>query len=63
MLVLVLLVILVSMPFMEWVMMTNQKLVLPDFLKGLRTLDQKKRRDICKLLFFVKNGGDERTGH
>jgi membrane protease YdiL (CAAX protease family) len=28
-------IILVSMPFMEWVMLTNQQMVLPDFLKDL----------------------------
>jgi membrane protease YdiL (CAAX protease family) len=33
--ILVLIIMLVSMPFMEWAMLWNQKMVLPDFLKGI----------------------------
>ncbi|WP_029274926.1 CPBP family intramembrane glutamic endopeptidase [Pedobacter borealis] len=33
--ILVLIIMLVSMPFMEWTMLWNQKMVLPDFLKGI----------------------------
>jgi membrane protease YdiL (CAAX protease family) len=58
MLVLVLVAILVSMPFMEWVMMTNQKLVLPDFLKGLENWIRRKEDETMQItLLLLKMAG------
>jgi hypothetical protein len=58
MLILVLVAILVSMPFMEWVMMTNQKLVLPDFLKGLENWIRRKEDETMQItLLLLKMAG------
>ncbi|HMI05278.1 MAG TPA: CPBP family intramembrane glutamic endopeptidase [Pedobacter sp.] len=55
---LVLVVMLVSMPFMEWVMLTNQKLVLPDFLKGLEHWIRRKEDETMQItLLLLKMAG------
>jgi len=55
---LVLVAMLVSMPFMEWVMMTNQKLVLPDFLKGLEHWIRRKEDETMQItLLLLKMAG------
>jgi membrane protease YdiL (CAAX protease family) len=57
-LVLVLVVMLVSMPFMEWVMLTNQKLILPDFLKGLEHWIRRKEDETMQVtLLLLKMAG------
>jgi membrane protease YdiL (CAAX protease family) len=46
------------MPFMEWVMMTNQKLVLPDFLKGLENWIRRKEDETMQItLLLLKMAG------
>lgn len=50
---LVLVAMLVSMPFMEWVMMTNQKLVLPDFLKGLEHWIRRKEDETMQITLLL----------
>ncbi|WP_285060693.1 CPBP family intramembrane glutamic endopeptidase [Pedobacter ginsengisoli] len=58
MLGLVLIVMLVSMPFMEWVMLTNQKMILPDFLKGLEHWIRRKEDETMQVtLLLLKMAG------
>ncbi|QPH38073.1 CPBP family intramembrane glutamic endopeptidase [Pedobacter endophyticus] len=58
---LVFLIMVASMPFMEWTVVINQKLVLPDFLKGLEQWMKEKEDEAMKLtiqLLTVRNNFD-----
>jgi len=48
-LLIVFVIIIASMPFMEWTVLVNQKMVLPDFLKGLERWMKQKEDAILKL--------------
>jgi membrane protease YdiL (CAAX protease family) len=52
---LVLLIMLVSMPFMEWVVLTNQKLTLPDFLKDLERWIRRKEDETMQVTILLLN--------
>ncbi|PWS32702.1 CPBP family intramembrane glutamic endopeptidase [Pedobacter paludis] len=60
-LVLVLVIMIVSMPFMEWTAIWNQKMVLPDFLKGIEHWMKEKEDEAMKLtiqLIMVRSNID-----
>ncbi|SDG03833.1 hypothetical protein SAMN05421827_1033 [Pedobacter terrae] len=46
---LVIMIMIVSMPFMEWTVMWNQKMVLPDFLKGIEAWMKEKEELAAKM--------------
>jgi len=52
---LVVLIMIVSMPFMEWSMLTNQKLILPDFLKEVeRWIREKENQTLQATINLLK---------
>jgi membrane protease YdiL (CAAX protease family) len=60
-LVIVLLIMMVSMPVMEWTAAFNQKMVLPDFLKPIENWMRKSEDDLMKTTIFLlkmNNVGD-----
>ncbi len=48
-LVLVVVIMIVSMPFMEWTVIWNQKMALPDFLKGIEAWMKEKEELAAKM--------------
>jgi membrane protease YdiL (CAAX protease family) len=50
---LVLLIMVLSMPFMEWITLTNQKLILPDFLKGLEHWIRRKEDETMQTTLLL----------
>lgn len=48
-LLLVILIMIASMPFMEWTVIWNQKMVLPDFLKGIEAWMKEKEELAAKM--------------
>ncbi|PTT01156.1 CPBP family intramembrane metalloprotease domain-containing protein [Pedobacter sp. HMWF019] len=50
---LVFLIMLCSMPFMEWTAMTNQKMVLPDFLKPVDTWMRNKEEELMRMTLIL----------
>jgi len=48
-LLLVIMIMIVSMPFMEWTVIWNQKMVLPDFLKGIEAWMKEKEELAAKM--------------
>lgn len=52
-LVLILLIMICSMPFMEWTALVNQKMVLPDFLKPLQRWMQDKEDETMKMTLIL----------
>lgn len=60
-LLLVIMIMIVSMPFMEWTVMWNQKMVLPDFLKGIEAWMKEKEELAAKMtiqLITVRSNWD-----
>ena len=60
-LLLVFIIMMVSMPFMEWSVTINQKMVMPEFLKGLESWMKAKEAEAMKLtiqLLTVRNNWD-----
>ncbi|WP_231426644.1 CPBP family intramembrane glutamic endopeptidase [Pedobacter sp. Leaf250] len=51
--VLVMIIMVVSMPFMEWTVMFNQKMVLPDFLKGIEQWMKEKEDAAMKITYAM----------
>ncbi|TCD02373.1 CPBP family intramembrane metalloprotease [Pedobacter frigidisoli] len=49
-LILVFVIMMVSMPFMEWTVLMNQKMVLPDFLKGIERWMRMKEDGTMKVM-------------
>lgn len=47
--IIVLAIMIVSMPFMEWTVIWNQKMVLPDFLKGIEEWMKEKEAAAAKM--------------
>ena len=60
-LLLVLAIMIVSMPFMEWTAVWNQKMILPEFLKGVERWMKEKEQDAMKMtiqLITARNNWD-----
>ncbi|MBC6110166.1 CPBP family intramembrane glutamic endopeptidase [Pedobacter fastidiosus] len=60
-LILVLVIMIVSMPFMEWTAIWNQKMILPDFLKWIEQWMKEKEDEAMKVtiqLLTVRNNWD-----
>lgn len=52
-LALVFLLMMVSMPIMEWVTVANQKMVLPDFLKGIEAWMRSKEDELMRTTYLL----------